>query len=310
MIVEFIDNNRDEFGVEPIVRALKRTAARIAVSSYYAHKLCQPSARALRDRELMVVIQDVYETNYSCYGVRKMWKAVNREYAERFGSVARCTVERLMRQLGIDGVRRRRKRPKTASARAEECPSDLVEREFTAPGPNCLWVADITYVPTRSGWVYTTFILDVFHREIVGWQVTNHMRESLARDALTMALAAKYRAGEDVSGLVHHSDRGVQGGFNWSIRYGETLAESEVVASVGSRGDSYDNAMAEALNSVYKAELIDRRDWSGLIEVMAETSKWIGWYNRQRLHSAIGYRPPFEAHAEWTAQDATVSVAA
>ena len=277
------------------------------MSSYYAYKLRQPSARAVRDRELKTAIRDVYEANYSCYGVRKMWKAINREYADRFGNIARCTVERLMRQLGIDGVRRRRKRPKTASARAEECPEDLVEREFTAEGPNCLWVADITYIPTQAGWVYTTFILDVFHREIVGWQVTNHMRESLARDALTMALAAKFRAGEDVSGLVHHSDRGVQ--FR-SIRYGETLAESEIVASVGSRGDSYDNAMAEALNSVYKAELIDRREWSGLIEVMAATSKWIGWYNRQRLHSAIGYRPPFEVQAEWTNQGATASVAA
>ncbi|WP_167194573.1 IS3 family transposase [Brevibacterium pigmentatum] len=241
MIVVFIDDNRHEFGVEPIVRALSGTAARIAVSSYYAFKKREPSARARRDQALMVVIQDVYEANYSCYGVRKMWKAINREYADQFGPVARCTVERLMRQLGIDGIRRRRKRPKTASARAEECPDDLVEREFAAPAPNCLWVADIppqaggtpSYVPTQAGWVYTTFILGVFHREIVGWQVTNHMRESLARDALTMALAAKYRAGEDVSGLVHHSDRGVQ--FR-SIRYGETLAESEVVASVGSRG--------------------------------------------------------------------------
>ncbi|MEL7583700.1 IS3 family transposase [Brevibacterium casei] len=229
------------------MRALKGTAARIAVSSYYAYKKRPPSARAIRDRELMVVIRDVYEANYSCYGVRKMWKAINCEYADEFGPVARCTVERLMRRLGIDGVRRKRKRPKTVSARAEECPDDLVEREFTAPGPKRVWVADITYVPTQAGWVYTTFILDVFHREIVGWQVTNHMRESLARDALTMALAAKYRVGEDVSGLVHHSDRGVQ--FR-SIRYGEALAESEIVASVGSRGDSFDNAMAEALNSV------------------------------------------------------------
>ncbi|RCS98959.1 IS3 family transposase, partial [Brevibacterium aurantiacum] len=205
MIVDFIDENKHEFGVEPIVRALKGTAARIAVSSYYAFKKRQPSVRALRDADLMIVIKDVYEANYSCYGVRKMWKAINRDYADRFGNVARCTIERLMRQLGIDGVRRKRKRPKTASAKAEECPDDLVEREFAADGPNCLWVADITYVPTQSGWVYTTFILDVFHREIVGWQVTNHMRESLARDALTMALAAKFRAGEDVSGLVHHS---------------------------------------------------------------------------------------------------------
>ncbi|WP_350269749.1 IS3 family transposase [Brevibacterium sp. CBA3109] len=133
------------------MRALSGTAARIAVSSYYAYKLRQPSARAVRDRELKTAIRDVYEANYSCYGVRKMWKAINREYADRFGNIARCTVERLMRQLGIDGVRRRRKRPKTASARAEECPEDLVEREFTAEGPNCLWVADITYIPTQAG---------------------------------------------------------------------------------------------------------------------------------------------------------------
>ena len=220
MIVTFIDENKHEFGVEPIVRALKGTAARIAVSSYYAYKKRQPSARARRDQALMACIRDVYEPNYSCYGVRKMWRAVNREHADQFGPVARCTVERLMRQLGIDGLRRKRKRPKTASARAEQCPDDLVEREFKAPAPNRLWVADITYVPTRAGWVYTTFILDVFNRQIVGWQVTNHLRESLARDALTMALAAKYRAGEDVPGLVHHSDRAVQ--FR-SIRYGQTL---------------------------------------------------------------------------------------
>ncbi|MCO1340324.1 transposase, partial [Kocuria polaris] len=284
------------------MRVLSGTAARIAVSSYYAYKKRPPCARAARDADLMVAIEAVYEANYRCYGVRKMWHELNRQHADRFGRIARCTVERLMRRLGIDGVRRKRKRPKTRSAQPSECPEDLVEREFTAAGPNRLWVADITYVPTRLGWVYTTFILDVFHREIVGWQVTNHMRESLARDALTMALAAKYRAGEDVSGLVHHSDRGVQ--FR-SIRYGETLAESEVVASVGSRGDSYDNAMAEALNSVYKAELIDRHDWSGLIEVMAETSKWVAWYNQTRLHSSIGYRPPLEAHSEWFHQGAT-----
>ncbi|MBM7767904.1 transposase InsO family protein [Glutamicibacter nicotianae] len=151
------------------------------------------------------------------------------------------------------------------------------------------------------------FILDVFSREIVGWQVTNHMRESLARDALMMALARKYRDGEDVTGLVHHSDRGVQ--FR-SIRYGQALAESKVVASVGSRGDSYDNAMAEALNSVYKAELIDRREWSGQVEVMAETSRWVGWYNSQRLHSALGYRSPADVHQQWMGRPGTLAEAA
>ena len=159
-----------------------------------------------------------------------------------------------------------------------------------------LWVADITYIPTRTGWVYAAFVLDAYSREIVGWQVTNHLRASLARDALDMALSARLRAGEDVSGLIHHSDRGVQ---YRSITYGEALAESKVVASVGSRGDSYDNAMAEALNSVFKAELIDRRAWPALTDVIVETSTWIGWYNNRRLHSALGHRPPREVHQQW-----------
>lgn len=188
-----------------------------------------------------------------------MSHAVNNQHAEASGTIARCTVERLMKNLGIDGVRRKRKKPKTRSADPESCPMDLVDRQFAAEAPCKLWVADITYVPAQAAWVYAMFILDVFSREIVGWQVTNHMRESLARDALMMALARKYRDGKDVTGLVHHSDRGVQ--FR-SIRYGQALAESNIIASVGSKGDSYDSAMAEALNSFYKAELIDRKQWS------------------------------------------------
>ena len=272
------------------MRALKHTPARIATSSYYACKHRPPSARARRDEELKAVLLRVWEANYSCYGTRKLWHAINREPG--IGHVARCTVERLMRELGIRGVRRRRKRPATASAAADTCPSDLVERDFTAPAPNTLWVADITYIRTTLGWVYAAFILDVCTREIVGWQVTNHLRASLAADALTMALAAQYRAGQSVTNLTHHSDRGVQ---NRAVRYTDTLAESDVVASVGSRGDSYDNAMAEALNSVFKAELIDRHTWHGLIEVMAATSSWVGWYNQHRLHSALNYQTPTEA---------------
>ncbi len=286
---------------------MQGTRAQIAVSSYYAFKKRPPSARSVRDEQLMPKLLAIYEENYSCYGVRKMWHAMNHEHAEAFGPIARCTVQRLMKKLGIDGVRRKRKKPKTRSADPEACPMDLVDRQFTAAAPNRLWVADITYVRTQAGWVYAMFILDVFSREIVGWQVTNHMRESLARDALMMALARKYRDGEDVTGLVHHSDRGVQ--FR-SIRYGQALAESRVVASVGSRGDSYDNAMAEALNSVYKAELIDRREWSGQVEVMAETSRWVGWYNSRRLHSALGYRSPADVHQQWIARPGTAAEAA
>lgn len=307
VIVKFIDDNRQEFGVEPIVRVLRNTPARIATSSYYAYKKRLPSERARRDERLKVAIMRIFEQNYSVYGARKIWHAINRDYADVFGSVARCTVERLMRELGIRGITRKGKRPATKSAPAEECPKDLVNRDFTAEAPNCLWVADITYIPTAAGWVYAAFILDVFSREITGWQVTNHLRESLATDALNMALSARYRAGEDVTGLVHHSDRGVQ---YRAIRYGETLGESEVVASVGSKGDSFDNAMAEALNSNFKGELIDRQSWTGLIEVMAATAQWVGWYNQTRLHSSLGYRPPRDVHNEALAKGLPQTAAA
>ncbi|MGP9033013.1 IS3 family transposase [Glutamicibacter mysorens] len=259
-MIDSIDQHKDELGVEPIIRALQGTRAQIAVSSYYAAKQRPASARSVRDEQLLPKLLDVYEENYSCYGLRKMWHAINNEHGEQFGAIARCTVERLMKITRIDGLRRRRKKHKTLSADLESCPMDLVDCWFTAQAPCKLWVADITYVPTHAGWVYAMFILDVFSREIVVWQVTNHMRESLAREALMMAMARKYGDRKDVSGLVHHSDRGVQ--FR-SIRDGQALAESNAIASVGSKGDSYDNAMAEALNSVYTAELIDRKQWSG-----------------------------------------------
>lgn len=296
LIVNFIDDHKDEYGVEPIVRALSLTCARIAVSSYYAFKKRLESPRSRRDSELLVVIRQIFKDNYSCFGARKIWHVLNNEYSGRFGHVARCTALRLMTKEGICGLTRKKKRPATVSADPHKCPEDLVHREFSAQAANCLWVADITYVPTRSGWVYTTFILDVYDRMIVGWQVANYMRESLARDALTMAFTAKVRAGEDTTGLVHHSDRGVQ--FR-AIRYSETLGDAKAVASVGSKGDSYDNAMAEALNSVYKGELIDTRVWSGLIEVMAQTARWVGWYNHHRPHSRLGYLTPAQAHTQW-----------
>ena len=294
MIVRFIDDNRAQFGVEPIIRVLATTSAKIALSTYYAHKSRPESARSIRDKQITRALRRIFEDNYSCYGARKLWAEINREGT--FGHVARCTVERLMAADGLAGIRRRKKKPSTRSADADQCPVDLVDRDFAVTAPNMLWVADITYIPTRVGWVYAAFVLDAYSREIVGWQVTNHLRASLARDALDMALSARLRDGEDVSGLIHHSDRGVQ---YRSITYGESLAESKVVASVGSRGDSYDNAMAEALNSVFKAELSDRRTWPALTDVIVATSKWIGWYNNRRLHSALAHRPPKEVHQEW-----------
>lgn len=277
------------------MRALSNTSAKIALSTYYAVKSRPASARSIRDQQIRRSLHQIFEDNYSCYGARKMWAAINRE--GHLGHVARCTVERLMAAEGLKGVRGRKKKPSTRSADADTCPVDLVDRDFEVDAPNKLWVADITYISTLQGWVYAAFVLDAFSREIVGWQITNHMRASLARDALDMALSARLRAGEDISGLIHHSDRGVQ---YRSVVYGEALAESDVVASVGSRGDSYDNAMAEALNSVFKAELIDRRTWPSLTDVLVESSKWIGWYNTRRLHSSLDYRPPREAHQAWT----------
>jgi putative transposase len=263
----------------------------IAPSTYYAAKKREenPPARDARDEELKKEIMRVWkEKGRKVYGARKVWRELNREGIE----VARCTVERLMRELGIEGVTARRKRPRTTvpAGPGRERPSDLLERDFTAPAPNRRWVADITYVGTACGFVYSSFILDLFSRKIVGWQVSDNLRAELALDALEMAIWSRGdRIGEN---LVHHSDRGVQ---YTSVRYTERLGEISAVRSVGSKGDSYDNAAAEALNSLYKKELIEREGpWSGTADVMLATLEWVAWYNRERLHSACGYVPPEE----------------
>ena len=219
------------------------------------------------------------------YGARKVWLELN----SRGIPVARCTVERLMRELGIRGVSPGRKRPPTTlPGDPADRPSDLLERCFDAAAPNRRWVADITYVRTFSGWVYTAFVMDLFARRILGWQVADHLRSDLALDALEMAVWS--RRDEDLRGLVHHSDRGVQ---YTSIRYAERLSEERAVRSVGSKGDSYDNAAAEALNSLYKRELIDpEKDWVGVDDVMLATMDWVQWYNEDRIHSYSGDIPP------------------
>ena len=221
------------------------------------------------------------------YGARKVWLQLRREGIE----VARCTVERLMRELGIAGASARRKKPRTTiPAPAAERPSDLLERDFTAQAPCRRWVADITYVTTFSGFVYTAFVTDLFSRKIVGWQVSDTLRAELALDALEMAIWSS--GGRIGDRLVHHSDRGVQ---YTSIRYGERLGEIGAVRSVGSKGDSYDNAAAEAVNSLYKRELIDREGpWRGVRDVTIATMEWVAWYNSDRLHSACGNIPPKE----------------
>jgi putative transposase len=240
------------------------------------------------------------EKGRGVYGARKVWRELAREGIK----AARCTVERLMRELGICGVSARRKRPRTTvpAGPGPDRPSDLLERDFTAPAPNRRWVADITYVETAGGFVYSSFILDLFSRKIVGWQVSDSLRAELALDALEMAIWSRGdRIGEN---LVHHSDRGVQ---YTSIRYAERLGEISAVRSVGSKGDSYDNAAAEALNSLYKKELIERGGpWAGVPDVMLATLEWVAWYNRERLHSACGYVPPEEFEEKYYASPDTL----
>ena len=261
---------------------LTEHGVKIAPNTYWVARKRSPSARAVRDSQLRVQIRRVWEENLFVYGASKVWVQLNNEGIR----VARCTVERLMRDLGLTGARRGRAWTATTdSHHGQDRPTDLVERRFAAPAPNRLWVADITYVKTHSGWVYVAFVIDVFSRMVVGWQASRSLRSDLALDALEMAIWNRQRTGADVSGLVHHSDRGVQ---YLSIRYAERLATNEIVASVGSRGDSFDNALAESFNGLYKWELIYRRGpWRGLDDVEFATMTYVDWFNHKRLHGTI-----------------------
>jgi len=275
------------FGVEPICTVLE-----IAPSTYYAAKKRRPSRRRLRDAELEVEIRRVFDDNYQVYGARKIWRQLNREGI----NVARCTVERLMARMGLAGRVRGRTKRTTIPADVAARPGDLVERQFRATAPNQLWIADITYVATWSGFAYTAFVTDVFSRRILGWRTATTLRADLALDALEMALWT--RASDDLAGLVHHSDRGVQ---YLSIRYTERLAAEGAVTSVGSRGDSYDNAMAESINAFYKAELITLQGpWRNVDDVELATLGWVHWWNHRRLLAPIGNIPPVEFENHWT----------
>jgi len=286
-MASFIEERQGEHGVEPICKELP-----IAPSTYYEHKARQadPSRlprRARRDAELSEEIARVWKENFGVYGARKVWRQLVREGAE----VARCTVERLMRAMGLRGVVRGRKVKTTIPDDLAERPRDLVQRKFTADRPNQLWVADLTYVVTWSGFVYVAFITDVFSRKIVGWRVSRSLRSDLALDALEQALHAR----SDLDELVHHSDRGVQ---YVSIRYSERLAEAGIEPSVGSVGDSYDNALAETINGLYKTEVIRRNGpWRNLEEVEFATLEWVDWFNNRRLLEPIGNIPPIELEA-------------
>jgi putative transposase len=283
-----VDAHRDRFGVEPICRVLQ-----VAPSTYYATKRRQPCRRRLRDEELKTAIGRVHEENYGVYGARKVWRQLQRDGIV----VARCTVERLMRDLGLVGRTRGKRRRTTIPAESTVERADLVERRFVADAPNQLWIADITYVATWSGFAYTAFVTDVYSRRIVGWRVANTLRTDLALDALEMAIWSRTQS---LEGLIHHSDRGVQ---YLSIRYTERLAAEGAITSVGSRGDSYDNAMAESIIGLYKSELITMRGpWRTVDDVELATLSWVHWWNTTRLHSAIGHIPPDEFEADHYAQ--------
>lgn len=288
MIVQFIDRHKHELGAWPICRTLTAAGTQIAPSTYYAFKTRPPSKRAIRDEELLVQIRRVHAKNFGVYGAKKLHAQLRREGI----SVARCTVERLMRADGLRGISRQKGPRTTRSGYGPDTRPDLVERDFTATAPNQLWIADITYCRTFAGWVYAAFVIDVFSRRVVGWQLSKSLRTDLALDALEMGIWTREHAGHDISGLTHHSDKGVQ---YVAVRYTQRLAEAGAVASVDSTGDSYDNALAEAFNSLFKAELVrNLGPWTGIDELEIATAEYIDWFNHRRLHGEIGMIPPVE----------------
>ena len=299
-MVSFIDEHRMAYGVEPICEVLP-----IAPSTYYEQKVRQADpgrqpARARRDAELREAIPRVWQENFSVYGPRKVWKQLKREGIE----VARCTVERLMRDLGLRGAVRGRKFKTTLPDEAAARPEDLVQRDFTATRPNQLWVADLTYVATWRGFVFVAFVIDVFARRIVGWRASSSLRTGLALDALEQALYER----PEVENLIHHSDRGTQ---YLSIRYTERLAEAGIETSVGSRGDSYDNALAESVIGLYKTEAIwPRGPWRNVEQVEFATLEWVDWFNHRRLLEPIGYLPPAEFEQMYYHRQSTPAVQA
>ena len=294
-MIGFIDDHRDAYGVEPICRVLP-----IAPSTYHAQAAqradpSRQSDRTRRDAALQADIKRVWDANFQVYGVRKVWRQLRREAI----AVPRCQVARLMKRMSLAGVVRGRTVKTTISNPAAPCPLDRVNRQFRAPAPNVLWVSDFTYVATWQGFAYVAFVIDVFARRIVGWRVSRSARADFVLDALEQALCDRRPARQ--GGLVHHSDRG---GQYVGIRYTERLVEAGIEPSVGSVGDSYDNALAETINGLFKTELIHRRGpWRSAEAVEFATLEWVDWFNNRRLLEPIGNIPPAEAEARYYAQD-------
>jgi transposase InsO family protein len=300
-MIAFVDDHRGTYGVEPICRVLP-----IAPSTYHVHAAqradpAKASPRARRDVTLMAQIRRVHEENFDVYGARKVWRQLGREGVV----VARCTVERLMRRMGLRGIVRGKETRTTIADRALPCPADKVNRQFRAPRPNVLWVSDFTYVATWQGFVYVAFVIDVFARRIVGWRVSRTAHAAFVLDALEQALHDRRPA---KGGLTHHSDRGSQ---YVSIRYTERLLEAGIEPSVGSVGDSYDNALAETVIGLFKTEVMHRRGpWRSLEAVEYATLEWVDWYNTRRLLEPIGNMPPAEAEARYYTQLEPAALAA
>jgi putative transposase len=294
-VVAFIEAFREEFGVGPICRALRQAGVAISPSGYYAARGRPPPARAVRDAALEKQILRVYKDSGERYGAWKVWDQLNREGVP----AARCTVERLMRKLGLRGVRRGGwKKPRTTVADpSRPRPADLVNRDFAPDAPDRLWVVDFTYVATRAGTAYTALVIDAFARLIAGWRTAAYHGTDLVLDALVMAVTYRARQGVKVAGLIHHSDAG---GEYLSIRYGAELAAAGIAPSVGTVGDSYDNALAESIVGLYKTEVIDHLGpWETPAQVEAATSEWAGWYNTARVMRRTGGRPPAGYEQAW-----------
>ncbi|MHB8346180.1 MAG: IS3 family transposase [Acidiferrobacterales bacterium] len=297
-----IDKHRDTYGVEPICKVLQVAPSACWLHAARARNPALRCARAKRDDILIPEIRRIGQANLGVYGADKVWRQMNRKRIE----VARCTVERLMRALGLHGVRRGKTVRTTIVDTKAACPLDRVNRQFRADRPNAPWVSDFTYVSTWQGWLYVAFVIDVFARRIVGWRVSRSMHTDFVLDALEQALYARQPERDDA--LIHHSDRGSP---SVSVRYTERLTEAGIEPSVGSKGDSYDNALAEAINGLYKAELIHRRaSWKTMEAVELATLEWVSWFNHHRLLEPIGYIPPAEAEANYYRQLASQTAVA
>ena len=311
MIVAFIRDHQGHrepgglrWGVESICRVLSEHGVLIAPSTYYEHVAKTPTVRQRRDAELASEIARVHSANFGVYGARKVWLQLNREGVQ----VARCTVERLMRREGLVGAVRGRVRRTTIPDPAAERARDLVRRDFAPLTPDRLWVADLTYVSTWSGWVYVAFVIDAYARRILGWRTATTMTTDIVLDAVEQAIWTRSRSGvTNLAGLVHHNDRGSQ---YTSIRFSERLAQAGIAASVGSIGDSFDNALAETINGLYKTELIKpRKPWRSVEEVELATAEWIDWFNHRRLYEYCGDIPPAELEAAHYAQQPAQPIA-